>query len=128
MLLKQCPRCKKWIEYGHIYCSICTPIVEAEREERKALAKARNNREYNKKRDPTYVRFYNSSDWKILSRRYIQDKGYRCEKCRAFASEVHHKIPIQTEEGWSRRLDYTNLECLCLECHNKSHNRFQKRG
>ena len=128
MLLKQCPRCKKWIEYGHTYCSVCTPIVEAEREERIRVSKLKNNRDYNKKRDPKYLRFYNSVEWKALSRKYIQDRHYRCEKCGALASEVHHKNPIQTEEGWIDRLSYNNLECLCLECHNKSHNRFQKRG
>ena len=127
MLLKQCPRCKKWIPYGHTYCSSCEPIVEAERMERKAKAASKYNSEYNKKRDPKYIRFYSSSDWKILSRKYIQDKKYRCEQCGKLASEVHHKIAIQTKEGWELRLDYSNLECLCLECHNKRHNRFQKK-
>ena len=104
------------------------PAVEAEREERIAKARAKYNSNYNKNRDPKYLKFYNSNDWKILSRKKIQDSKYRCEICGAIASEVHHIIPIQTDEGWKRRLDYTNLKCLCLDCHNKQHKRFQKRG
>ena len=126
MLLKQCARCKKWIRYGQTYCELCIPIVDAIRKERIAKAKAKYNSGYNKNRDPKYSRFYNSNDWKILSRKYIQDHRYRCEVCGALASEVHHKVPIQTEDGWRQRLCYYNLECLCLECHNKRHNRFQK--
>lgn len=128
MLLKQCPRCKKWIPYGHTYCSSCTPIVEAEIAERKARASVKSNHEYNKKRDPKYLKFYQSSDWRALSQKKISDSGYRCESCGKIASEVHHIIPIQTKEGWERRFDYSNLECLCLECHNKRHKRFQKRA
>lgn len=59
--------------------------------------------------------------------KYTQDKGYRCEECGAIASEVHHIVPIQTDEGWERRLDYNNLECVCVYCHNKKHGRFIKK-
>ena len=128
MLLKQCPRCKKWIPYGKTYCSECTPLVEAEREERMAKSKLKSNANYNKKRDPKYLKFYNSNEWRMLSQKKIMDCQYRCELCGAVASEVHHSIPIQTDEGWRLRYDYNNLECLCLECHNKRHNRFLKRG
>jgi hypothetical protein len=129
MLLKECNRCKQLIQFGSVYCSTCRPIVEAEREARRAESIKASNRRYNKKRDPKYVRFYNSGEWRTLSAKYAQDKQYKCESkgCTAFATEVHHVKPIQTPEGWDRRLDYNNLELQCLDCHNERHERFQRR-
>ena len=129
MLLKQCNRCKVLIPYGSVYCSTCAPIVEAEREARREQARRDSNKRYNKKRDPKYARFYNSIEWRTLSAKYMQDKGYKCEskKCKSIGTEVHHIKPIQTPEGWGRRLDYDNLELLCLDCHNERHERFKKR-
>ena len=127
MLLKSCNKCGTLIPYGSAYCDICKPIVEAEREARRIEYSKASNRRYNAKRDPKYGRFYNSSDWKILSRKRLQDDGYRCVKCKAIASEVDHIKPIQTIEGWELRLDYNNLQSLCLECHNKKHDRFKRK-
>lgn len=127
MLLKECNRCKDLIPYGHTYCSKCEPIIKEMREKKKQEYKRKCNRRYNQKRDPKYIRFYRSMDWKRLSAKYMQDKGYRCEVCGKIATEVHHKIAIQTPEGWELRLDYNNLELVCTTCHNKRHNRFQKK-
>lgn len=127
MLLKSCKRCGNLIPYGSVYCSSCLPIVLAEREERLRELKKEGNRRYNKKRDPKYIRFYRSSEWKILSRKRLQDDGYKCVKCCKMASEVDHIKPIQTDEGWEHRLDYDNTQSLCLDCHNAKHNRFKKR-
>lgn len=123
MLLKACKRCGNLIPYGHTYCDTCKPIAEAELLE----AKGDSNKRYNKTRDPKYTRFYNSSDWRTLSRKRLQDDGYKCVKCGKFASEVDHIIPIQTPEGWEKRLDYDNTRSLCVSCHNAVHGRFQKR-
>lgn len=127
MLLKSCNRCGNLIPYGPSYCSTCKPIVEAEREARRIESKRASDKRYNKRRDPKYLRFYNSLDWRTLSAKYMQDKGYRCEKCKAMATQVHHVKAIQTEQGWEQRLDYDNLELLCTSCHNKEHDRFVKR-
>lgn len=127
MLLKQCSRCKKLMPYGRTYCETCAPIVEAEREERLAKSKRKYNREYNKRRDPKYGAFYRGKAWRLLARRRIQDDGYKCVKCGAFATEVDHIIPIQTPDGWDRRYDYDNLQSLCTRCHNEKHERFTKR-
>jgi len=127
MLLKDCKRCGVLIAYGAVYCRVCAPIVAEEREARARAYKLDSNKRYNKKRDPKYVRFYNSGEWRTLSAKRLQDDGYKCVLCKAIASEVDHIVPIQTPEGWERRLDYTNTRLLCLDCHNKRHNRFQKR-
>ena len=127
MLLKACGRCGNLIPYGSTYCKDCTPIVEAEREARRLETKRENDRRYNKTRDPKYTRFYNSKEWRILSSKRLQDDGYKCVKCGAFASEVDHIKAIQTPEGWTLRLDYNNTQSLCIECHNKKHKRFEKK-
>lgn len=127
MLLKSCNRCGTLIQYGAVYCEVCRPIVEAEKEERLKALRREGHKRYNRTRDPKYVRFYNSGDWKILSRKRLQDDGYKCVKCGKIASEVDHIVPIQTPEGWERRLDYSNTRSLCLDCHNERHNRFKKK-
>lgn len=127
MILKSCNRCGNLIPYGSVYCDTCKPIVEAEREARIHVSKLESNKRYNKTRDPKYARFYNGVDWRTLSAKYTQDKGYRCEKCGAIATEVHHVKAIQTPEGWELRLDPDNLELLCKACHNERHERFKRR-
>ena len=127
MLLKACKRCGNLIQYGAVYCSVCKPIVDKEREERRAEAIKNSNKRYNKTRDPKYIKFYNSPDWRILSAKRLQDDGYLCAKCGKIATEVDHIKAIQTPEGWELRFDYNNLQSLCNECHNIKHNRFIKR-
>ena len=127
MLVKECNRCKKFIPYGVAYCEGCAPIVEKEREARRLENSRASNRRYNKTRDPKYSKFYNSKGWRTLSKARLQGDGYRCVKCGKFASEVDHIKAIQTPDGWELRLDYDNLQSLCLECHNEKHERFKRR-
>lgn len=127
MLLKSCGRCGNLIPYGSTYCTVCTSIVEAEIEARKAKYRAESNKRYNKTRDPKYVRFYNSNEWRTLSAKRLQDDGYRCAWCNKIATEVDHIVEIKTPEGWERRLDYDNTRSLCHDCHDKRHNRFKKK-
>lgn len=127
MLLKSCGRCGCLIPYGAVYCPTCEPIVRAEREARKAETMKEVNRRYNKTREPKYVRFYNSVEWRTLSRKRLQDDGYKCVKCGKIASEVDHIKAIQTPEGWELRLNLDNLQSLCIGCHNAKHDRFKKK-
>lgn len=128
MLLKACNRCGNLIPYGRAYCEACAPIVEAAKAERVVQSKRESDRRYNKRRDPKYGGFYRSGAWRRLARRRIQGDGYKCKICGKIATEVDHIVPIQTPEGWERRLDWGNLQSLCVDCHNKKHNRFKKRG
>jgi len=127
MLLKSCGRRGNLIPSGATYWSKCLPIVEAEREARIQESRLKSNREYNKTRDPKYVRFYNSVEWRTLSAKRLQDDGYRCAWCGKIATEVDHIEEIKTPEGWERRLDYDNTRSLCHSCHDKRHNRFKKK-
>lgn len=129
MPLHPCPRCKRLIPVGVSYCEACKPMAEAQAaeaiERRQAFKRAKYNRNYNKRRDPKYLRFYRSKEWRLLSRAKLQDCGYKCEAklagCTGLAVEVHHKRPLQTEEGWDERLEWDNLEAVCTACHNGRH-------
>ena len=127
MLLKECAWCRRLIPYGSTYCPDCAPIVETAREARLEESIRESNRRYNRKRDPKYTRFYHSKEWRTMSRARLIEDGYKCVKCGAFASEVDHIVPIQTPEGWDRRLDFSNTQSLCVTCHNAKHDRFKKR-
>lgn len=119
MLLKTCPRCGKPIEVGRRHCRACAKQVA----DRSATRDKKREKYYNKyKRDPKTQKFYKSSAWKRLSRTYLQDIDYKCEECGALATEVHHKKPIQTPEGWIERFEWENLQGLCTKCHNKKRN------
>lgn len=122
MLLKECRRCKKLIPYGFIYCKHCQEIIDKKRMEQKQ----ERDRKYAKKRDPKYLRFYKSKEWKALSLKKLQSTNYRCEVCGKYATEVHHKQPIQTPQGWLKRYDFNGLQSLCVSCHNLQHKRFIK--
>lgn len=129
MALKPCPRCKSLIPDGWRYCPDCKPIAEAERaaakEHRAEHLRKKYNQRYNSRRDPKYIAFYRSKPWKLTSKAKLQAAGYQCEGrlqgCQGVACEVHHKQPIQTPDGWDKRLEWSNLEALCTACHNGRH-------
>ena len=123
MIYKLCRKCKRPIIHPATYCSKCQVVINEKQTE---LQKERDRR-YNKKRDPKYLQFYKSNEWKLLKNKKLQDEQYLCERCKKLATEVHHIKYIQTEEGWPLRLDYDNLEALCTDCHNYRHSRFQRR-
>lgn len=125
MIYKLCNKCKQPIIHPATYCSKCLKIVEA----RQKQQQLERDKKYNQQRDPKYKSFYNSKEWYLLKEKKLQDEQYRCEfpNCNKMAVDVHHKKFIQTPEGWELRLDYNNLEALCIEHHNFRHNRFQKR-
>lgn len=135
MLLKACPRCKRMIPHGLPYCADCATIAEAQRAEaqrRRAEYKRRKyNQKYNRQRDPKYLAFYRSKEWKITSRTKLQQAEYKCQAklpgCTRLAVEVHHIKPIQTAEGWDLRLAWENLEPVCTACHNSRHQRFKQK-
>lgn len=126
MAVHPCPRCGRLIPVGVQYCDTCRPTVEAELEAYRLEKIRHRDAAYNRKRDPKYLQFYRSKDWRTLSQAYLQAARYKCEAhacpgCTGLAVEVHHKQPIQTPEGWARRLDWDNLEAVCTQCHNARH-------
>ena len=126
MAQKPCPRCKKMMQVGPAYCEECAPLAKEELEAKRQEAQAKKAKMYNKRRDPKYLAFYKSRDWRMTSRVKLQSVGYKCEarlgeQCKGIAVEVHHTKPIQTPEGWDLRLEWSNLEAVCVPCHNARH-------
>lgn len=129
-LMKPCPRCKRLIPYGWSYCPDCKPIAEADleaaKEHREEYRRKKYNQRYNQKRaqeDPKYRTFRNSKAWKLTSKAKLQSCGWKCEArvspdCPGLACEVHHIKPLKTPEGWDKRLDWSNLMGVCIQCHN----------
>ena len=126
MAVHPCPRCKRLIPVGVSYCEACRPVAEALAaeaiERRQAFKRAKYNSTYNKRRDPKYLQFYRSKEWRLLSKSKLQSCGYKCqaklEGCKGLAVEVHHVKPIKTQEGWEARLEWDNLMGVCVACHN----------
>ncbi len=131
--MKLCARCQRLIQAPNRYCDACKIKIEKQIEE----YKQKGNNKYNQQRDKKYIQFYNSKAWRALSKKYIT-KHYLCEECQkeaklkneytiCLAEEVHHKEPIQTEAGWLKRLDESNLIALCHMHHDIAHKRFKGR-
>lgn len=107
---------------GSTLCFECSMKKQAER-----TAQRDYKREYATRldsEDPKYRRFYRSKEWEMTSKQKMVDAKHKCEECGKPGTDVHHVIPIQTDEGWKRRFDVTNLKLLCVRCHNSAHQRF----
>ena len=102
--------CREYIDYNKKYC-----------ERHKGL----DNKTYNKQvrfneTNRKYYDFYNSSQWRKLSKR----KRYAnplCEHCLAQgrikqAGMVDHVVEIREE--FDLRFEWDNLQSLCNNCHN----------
>ena len=122
MTYKPCPRCKKLIPAGTSYCKDCKPLAEAALQEAREHNARLRQQQYNRRRDPRYLTFYRSKAWRATSKSKLQSCGWKCEAklegCGGIACEVHHVKPLKTPEGWERRLDWSNLMGVCIQCHN----------
>ena len=118
-----CPKCKGIIPQNLKYCDDCGKVAVKE----KRITKQKSDKKYNAHRDERHQQFYHSKEWQLLRAVKLTKAGYQCEKCKesghtVMAVDVHHVKPISLD--WDKRLDMDNLECLCLACHNKAHDRW----
>lgn len=122
-LFKRCVDCGKLFPYSSdSRCPACREVHKAEL----AKQQAQTDKQYNQRRSKEQLRLYRSKEWKTLRNWYSQKAGFKCEECGKLGTEVHHIVPIQTPEGWNRRLDPKNLKLLCTACHNKEHKKKHK--
>ena len=73
--------------------------------------------------------FYNSKAWRQTRKAYAATQHGLCERCRARGlivkgDIVHHKTHLTPDNitDTAITLNFTNLELLCMECHNVEHN------
>lgn len=67
--------------------------------------------------------FYNSKIWKECRESYISKVFGQCEICGEPGYILHHKIELTPENinDPTITLNHSNLQYLCLDCHNKIH-------
>jgi len=85
---------------------------------------------------PWAIAFYNSKAWKRLRMALILERGAVCSHCHADMSTMpnlliaHHTKEL-TEENIldpTIALNPELIDLICLDCHNKEHNRFSRDG
>ena len=72
---------------------------------------------------PYAAAFYKSKSWRRISKIYMESKHYICERCGSPATICHHKRYITPGNIGDPNitLNVNNLECLCIDCHNREH-------
>ena len=73
-------------------------------------------------------RFYETREWRSMSRLIRQRDGWLCQGClprTVGAALVHHKVPLS--EG-GPPLEEENLVSLCADCHRSAHSQVVDQG
>lgn len=68
-------------------------------------------------RRDNYHAYLNSKEWQAKRRKILKMAGYKCRKCGARATQVHHET---YKRIYNEKL--TDLTALCADCHNSIHN------
>ena len=90
-------------------------------------------------------KFYNSGEWKRMRKRILDRDNHECQECKrngvVFIDTyelnktgkrkkikliVHHKKELEFHPELA--LDEDNLEVVCVNCHNKEHDRYYGYG
>lgn len=76
------------------------------------------------------MKFYKSKEWLALRMQALQRDNNECQECKRRgryhkAENVHHIKEVKTHPHLS--LTLSNLECLCIKCHNEVHDRTSKK-
>lgn len=76
--------------------------------------------------------FYESSEWRKCAKAYLVTVNNLCERCLSKglyepAKIVHHKIHLNENNINDAEItfNFSNLEALCLECHNQEHYKYR---
>lgn len=85
------------------------------------------------------LKFYRTKAWRMKRKEILERDGYECVHCKASGQftiyeqredgkkllEIDHIKELETHPHL--KLDNNNLQTLCVDCHNKKHNRFQSK-
>ncbi|MFJ7183809.1 HNH endonuclease [Lysinibacillus xylanilyticus] len=74
------------------------------------------------------MKFYKSKEWMDLRLDALKRDNYECQLCKEAgryhkAESVHHMKEVKTHPHLS--LILSNLQCLCIKCHNEVHDRLE---
>lgn len=72
------------------------------------------------------VKFYQWCEWRKLRQKALERDNFECQQCKAkgkykAAQNVHHLKEVKDYPELAMALD--NLECVCIQCHNKIHDK-----
>ncbi|WP_431030043.1 HNH endonuclease [Lysinibacillus sp. LZ02] len=75
------------------------------------------------------IRFYQWCEWRKLRKKALERDRYECQQCKhngrySKAENVHHLKEVKDYPELAMTL--SNLESVCITCHNKEHKRFAK--
>lgn len=80
-------------------------------------------------------KFYNSAAWSKIRQQVLERDNYECQMCKAegrVTTQANARLDVDHIEELEQRpdlaLELDNLRVLCAACHDKRHNRFQRRG
>lgn len=115
-----------------INCNELINFTESYCDKHKELNK-QSNKDYEKyrtERDKTYIKFYQSRQWKNTRKSVMLEQDGLCQECLRQgyyqqANVVDHIIELK--DDWDKRLDKSNLRPLCHEHHNIKTKEEQKR-
>ena len=113
--------CNELIDYRLKYCDKHKELIN------------QSNKDYERfrtERDKTYIKFYQSRQWKNTRKSVMIDNDWLCQECLRQgyykqADVVDHIIELK--DDWDKRLDKDNLRPLCHEHHNIKTKEEQKR-
>lgn len=73
--------------------------------------------------------FYRSASWKHFSESIRRSRHYICNRCGQPANVVHHihELNERNVSDPDIALNPENMELLCRQCHEKHHDRAQKK-
>ena len=73
--------------------------------------------------EPWAAIFYNSPAWKRTRKAYGNSVFWVCERCGEPGKIIHHRVWLTRRNinNPAITLSWSNLECLCQECHNSEH-------
>ena len=72
------------------------------------------------------IRFYQCREWRHLRLKALERDHYECQVCQrrgkySKARNVHHLKEVKDRPDLA--LTLTNLECVCIACHNDIHDK-----
>lgn len=123
------------VEYTEQYCADCKVKADAlyrnrlkDMEANKSYRKTANRNKALKNKDSLEQTFYRSKAWKSLRLFIIGRCKGLCiyclmvKNCMSEGKDVHHVETLK--DNWDKRLDVSNLICLCRDCHLYTHEQY----
>ena len=108
-----------------IACRALIPFDVSHCDKHIGVSKRETNRAYDdmRMREEPHIRaFYADTRWRKLSEQAKRRDDYMCQKCLSKGIYTIGNVAdhiIEVKDDWDRRWDISNLQTLCVKCHNR---------